>query len=311
MKFEDKIKPSLKRTSEITTLQVNLGKICNLACSHCHVQASPKRTESMDEHTIKAVLEALRAHKFHTLDVTGGAPEMNAHFKRLVSEARKMVPHIIVRTNLTILDEAGYEDFIDFYVANAVEIVASLPCYTKENTDKMRGNGVFERSIKILKALNSAGYAKKANLVLNLVYNPLGAFLPGDQKELENDYKKQLKEGYGVEFNSLFTISNVPIGRFKTSLEKNGELERYMKLLKDNYNPLAAQNIMCRSQISVGYDGAIYDCDFNQMEGLKANGARDIFEFAQLKDTAREIVFKDYCYACTAGAGSSCGGALA
>lgn len=309
MKFTERIAPEFKRTSEITTLQINVGKICNLACHHCHVGASPNRTETMSREVAQAVVEALKRYKFSTLDITGGAPEMNANFRWLVSEAVKIVPRVIVRTNLVILLEKGYEDLPKFYADKGVELVASLPCYTKENTDKMRGNGVFEGSIKVLKILNALGYGK--NLSLNLVYNPGGAFLPGDQAGLEKDYKRELKEGFGVEFSHLFTITNLPIGRFKTALQNHGELESYMSLLEANFNPCAAQNIMCRSQISVAYDGSLYDCDFNQMLDLKANGVHDIFELALTQDLSREIVFRDYCYACTAGAGSSCGGAIA
>lgn len=311
MNFTERIAPQIKHTDKISTIQVNLGKICNLACSHCHVEAGPKRTETMSKETLQAVLEAISAHKFSTLDVTGGAPEMNAHFRWFIDEAAKITPHIIVRTNLTILLENGYEDLPKFYADHGVELVASLPCYTEENVDKMRGRGVFDGSIEALKRLNALGYGKGGNLVLNLVYNPGGAFLPGDQAGLEADYKRELKSAFGVKFDHLFTITNVPIGRFRRSLEKSGKFEPYMQLLEANFNPNAAQNIMCRAQISVGYDGALYDCDFNQMEGLKAHGAKDIFELAKSGELGRQIVFRDYCYACTAGAGSSCCGALA
>lgn len=311
MSFVDHIAPQIRHTAEISTIQLNVGKICNLACAHCHVQAGPNRTETMSEEVLRGVLDAIKAHKFHTLDVTGGAPEMNAHFRRLIDEASKIVPHIIVRSNLVILLQNGYEDLPKFYADRGVEIVASLPCYTQENVDAQRGRGVYERSIEALKRLNALGYGEGGALKLNLVYNPGGAFLPGDQKELEADYKRELAQRHGIKFDNLFTITNVPIGRFKKALEKSGELEPYMRLLEENFNAAAAQNIMCRSQISVGYDGALYDCDFNQMEGLKACGAKDIFELARVKDLGRQIAFRDYCYACTAGAGSSCGGALA
>lgn len=311
MTFQDRIEPCFKHTDKISTIQINVGKICNLACSHCHVEAGPKRTETMSKEVLEAVLDAIKKHKFSTLDITGGAPEMNAHFRWFVEQAAKIAPHIIVRTNLTILLEKGYEDLPKFYADHGVELVASLPCYTEENVDGMRGRGVFHDSIEALKKLNALGYGKGGNLVLNLVYNPGGAFLPGDQAGLEADYKRELKEAFGVEFDHLFTITNVPIGRFRRSLEKSGKFEPYMTLLEENYNPCAAQNIMCRTQISVGYDGSLYDCDFNQMQSLKARGVKDIFELVKSENLGREIVFRDYCYACTAGAGSSCGGALA
>ncbi|WP_298789021.1 arsenosugar biosynthesis radical SAM (seleno)protein ArsS [uncultured Campylobacter sp.] len=311
MSFIERLAPEIRKTGEISTIQINVGKICNLACSHCHVQAGPKRTETMSRVVMEAVLEAIRTHKFQTLDITGGAPEMNENFRWLVSEATKILPHIIVRTNLTILLEKGYEDLIKFYADHGVELVASLPCYTQENVDAQRGHGTFEASIEALKRLNAAGYGRGGNLKLNLVYNPGGAFLPGAQAQLEADYKRELKQNFGIEFDHLFTITNVPMGRFAKSLEKSGELAGYMKLLRDNFNPCAAPNMMCRFQISVGYDGKIYDCDFNQMQALAANGPKDIFEIIKAKELGRQIVFRDYCYACTAGAGSSCGGALA
>ena len=235
---------------------------------------------------------------------------MNPHFKYLIKNARDLVNTIIVRTNLVILNEEGYEDFIDFYVKNKVQLIASLPCYTMENTDAMRGEGTFSGSIEVLKKLNAAGYGREKGLEFNLVYNPGGAFLPGSQQRLENDYKKMLGENYELEFNHLFTITNLPIGRFAQDLKRNDKLDQYIHLLEDNYNDEAAKNIMCRSQVSVGYDGLLYDCDFNQMMDMKAKGPKTINELLERETLDREIDFGNHCYGCTAGAGSSCGGAL-
>ena len=310
MNFVERINDSYKRTADVHTLQVNVGKKCNITCTHCHVNAGPGRTESMTKETVDTVLDTLRKFDFKVLDITGGEPTMNPHFKYLIENARDMVNTIIVRTNLVILNEEGYEDYIDFYVKNKVQLIASLPCYTKENTDAMRGDGTFSACIEVLKKLNEAGYGREKGLELNLVYNPGGAFLPGNQQGLENDYKRMLGENYNLEFNHLFTITNIPIGRFAQDLKNKDLLEKYETLLEDNYNDEAAKNIMCRSQVSVGYDGQLYDCDFNQMINMKAKDSKTIQELLEKETLDREIVFGNHCYGCTAGAGSSCGGAL-
>lgn len=311
MNFIGRINDSCKKTAQINTLQVNLGKLCNLTCTHCHVNAGPERKEIMTKETIDEVLKVLKKFNFKVLDITGGEPAMNPSFKYLINNARSLVDKIIVRTNLIILKESEYKDFIDFYDENKIELVASLPCYTQENTDAMRGDGTFTDCIKVLRKLNEAGYGVYENLKLNLVYNPGGAFLPGSQLELEKDYKKVLGENHGVSFNNLFTITNLPIGRFAQDLKRKNVFEEYSKLLEDNFNENAAENIMCRSQISVGYDGNLYDCDFNQMLDLKVNGPVTLAELLVAESLDREIVFKNHCYGCAAGAGSSCCGSIA
>ncbi len=310
MDFIDKIESSCRRTNLITTLQVNLGKVCNLTCTHCHVNAGPNRTEVMSNKTVDQVLEVLRKFNFKVLDITGGEPSINPNFKYLIENGRNYVDTIIVRTNLVILEEKGYEDYIDFYVKNKVIMVASLPCYTKENTDTMRGDGTFNKCVLVLKKLNAAGYGIEEGLELNLVHNPGGVFLPGSQEELEKDYKKVLGENYGFKFNRLFNIINLPIGRFAQYLKKKNLLADYINMLEDNYNGEAAKKIMCRSQISVDYQGIIYDCDFNQMLGLQAKGPQTLNELLETENLDREIVFDNHCYGCTASAGSSCGGGL-
>lgn len=310
MNFIEKIDDSCKRTSSVNTIQVNLGKLCNLTCSHCHVNAGPNRSETMSMETINQMLEVLKKFNFKVLDITGGEPTMNPHIKYLIENAKKHVDTIMVRTNLVILEDERYKDFIDFYAKNKVTLVASLPCYTIENTDAMRGDGTFNDSISVLKKLNEAGFGVEEDLELNLVYNPGGAFLPGSQEELEKDYKRNLEGNYGLQFNNLFTITNLPLGRFAQDLKRENSFEDYMNLLEDKYNEEAANNIMCRSQISVDYRGDIYDCDFNQMLKLKAKGPENLKELLKEESLDREIVFENHCYGCTAGAGSSCGGAL-
>lgn len=310
MNFVERINSSCKRTAQIHILQVNLGKKCNLTCTHCHVNAGPSRKEIMTKETIEDVLAALKKFHFKVLDITGGEPAMHPYLKYLIEQGRNYVDTIIVRTNLVILKEEGYEDYIDFYMKNKVQLVASLPCYTKENTDTMRGEGAFSACIAVIKELNEAGYGVDKSLELNLVYNPGGAFLPGCQADLEKDYKRILGESYGLKFNHLLTITNIPIGRFAQELKAKSLMEEYVKLLEENYNEEAARNIMCRSQISVGYDGKLYDCDFNQMLNLCANGPATLKELLDEETLDREIVFANHCYGCTAGAGSSCGGAI-
>lgn len=302
MRVDEFLKSDLS-VDKFKIMQVNLGNLCNLACHHCHVEANPKGVNTMDKKTADLVIKTFKENNFQTLDLTGGAPEMNNNFIYIIENLKNFAKKIIVRTNLTILDTKEYEHLPEFYAQNNITLIASLPCYTKENVDKQRGKGVFQKSIKILKKLNSLGYGK--NLELNLVYNPGGAFLPGNQNELEKDYKKMLLENYDIVFSHLFTITNMPIGRFKNELEKNGKFDEYMRLLENNFNETNISNLMCKNQISVGFDGKIYNCDFNQMLGLCLNE-----NLQNISKVSNKIILKQHCLGCVAGAGSSCGGAL-
>jgi radical SAM/Cys-rich protein len=306
--------PRLRRAA-VETLQVNLGYRCNQACLHCHVNAGPSRKEMMDAQTVDLVLEVVDARGVTTLDLTGGAPELNPHFRRLVAEARTRGLKVIDRCNLTILSEPGQEDLARFLAEQRVEVVASLPCYSADNVDRQRGSGVFDKSIAGLRQLNALGYGQPGSgLVLNLVYNPQGPALPPAQGPLEAAYKRELREHFGVEFNGLFTLANMPIQRFGSTLISKGQFSDYMKLLKDNYQSGNLAQVMCRSMVSVDYQGDLYDCDFNQMLALPLRaGAR---ERPHLRDLLVEdvqggpIAVAEHCYGCTAGQGSSCGGAL-
>lgn len=306
--------PALRR-GRLTTLQVNLGYLCNQTCLHCHVNAGPTRKEIMGRDTVQEVLAFLRASSATSLDLTGGAPELNPHFRFLVREARALGIEVIDRCNLTVLQEPGQQDLAEFLAGHQLRIVASLPCYLGENVDGQRGDGVFARSIEALRALNELGYGQAGSgLQLSLVYNPVGPYLPPAQEALETDYKQRLKAEYGVVFNELFTIANMPIARFGSTLISKGGFDAYMDLLKGAYNPSNLDSVMCRSLISVDWRGHAYDCDFNQMLGmpLPGQGAGP----AQLRDLmgvdleGHEILVADHCYGCTAGQGSSCGGAL-
>ncbi len=309
--------PPLRRRS-IDTLQVNLGYRCNQSCLHCHVNAGPNRTEEMSSDTIDLVLEVLEARGIGTLDITGGAPELNPHFRRLVAAARRRGVAVIDRCNLTILEEPGHEDLAEFLAAHHVRVVASLPCYSRPNVDRQRGDGVFDKSIRALRRLNALGYgAEHGALTLDLVYNPQGPSLPPPQAALEQDYKRQLAEHFDVRFNQLLTITNQPIARFGSTLISKGEFRDYMALLRRSHRPENLPGVMCRTLVSVDWEGALHDCDFNQMLGmpLRADGRRGAA--LHLRDLlARDlagnpIAIADHCYACTAGQGSSCGGALA
>ncbi|MCL5668445.1 MAG: arsenosugar biosynthesis radical SAM protein ArsS [Gammaproteobacteria bacterium] len=306
--------PPLKR-ARLTTLQVNLGYLCNQQCTHCHVNAGPKRKELMSRATVEQVLCYLRAAKITTLDVTGGAPEMNPHFRELVSAARSQGVRVMDRCNLTILEQPGYEDMAQFLADHQVEVVASLPCYLEDNVDKQRGDGVFQSSLRALQKLNRLGYAAADNaLTLDLVHNPVGPYLPPSQAALEQDYKRELFDRYGIVFNHLYTITNMPIKRFAAELKKAGQYEQYMELLQGAHQDTNLAGVMCRSLISVDWQGYVYDCDFNQMLGLplRLNGKARM-HISELMDTGMEgrpIVIGDHCYGCTAGQGSSCGGAL-
>ena len=304
-KFTD---DSVGRTAGMDVLQVNVGRLCNLACKHCHVEAGPHRTEVMSREVMGACLKAYKNWGFSTIDITGGAPEMNPNFRWFVEEAVKICGHVIVRSNMVIMLEDGYTDLPDFYAKNKVEVVVSLPHYKAKKTDSQRGANVFERSIEVLRRLNAVGYGKDPELVLNMVYNPTGAFFPPDQTAMEKEYKERLGADYGIVFNNLFTITNNPCGRFGQFLDRSGNLELYMKKLCDAFNPATLEGMMCRFQISVGWDGKVYDCDFNQAMGIEISTGENIFEIAEKPYEPRQIVFDKHCYACTAGAGSSCGG---
>ena len=310
--------PALRRAS-LDTLQVNLGYKCNQSCLHCHVNAGPNRTEMMDADTVDLLLAVLRERGVKTLDLTGGAPELNPHFRRLVRAARAMGLKVIDRCNLTILSEPGQEDLAQFLAHERVEVVASLPCYSAANVDRQRGDGVFERSISGLRALNALGYADAdadadSGLVLNLVYNPQGASLPPPQTALEADYKRELGAHFGIRFNHLFSLTNMPIQRFGSTLVSKGTFQSYMQLLKSAYRSENLDGVMCRSMLSVDWQGDLYDCDFNQMLGLRArvNGSARAHLRDLLAHTAQgeAIRVADHCYGCTAGQGSSCGGSL-
>ena len=307
--------PPLARRG-LATLQVNLGFVCNQTCQHCHVNAGPNRTESMDGETVDAVLEALRATGASTLDLTGGAPELNPHFRRLVRDARALGARVIDRCNLTVLSEPGQEDLAGFLAEQRVEITASLPCYLEDNVDTQRGRGVYAGSIRGLQTLNALGYgAGDGARVLNLVYNPLGPSLPPPQAALEADYRRMLGERFGIRFDRLLTLANMPIQRFGSTLISRGGFGGYMALLKGAHRAENLDAVMCRDLVSVDWQGWVYDCDFNQMLGLplRAPGrARThVRELAAVALAGLPIVVRDHCYGCTAGQGSSCGGALA
>ena len=306
--------PPLAR-AQLGTLQVNLGYQCNQSCLHCHVNAGPNRTEMMDGASVDLVLEVLRARAITVLDLTGGAPELNQHFRRLVVAARRLGARVIDRCNLTILSEPGQETLATFLAEQGVEVVASLPCYSVGNVDRQRGEGVFERSIRGLQALNALGYGTQGSgLTLNLVYNPQGASLPPPQGVLQADYQRELGAHFGIRFNELFVLTNMPIQRFGSTLVSKGTFQSYMQLLKGAYRPENLGTVMCNSMLSVDFQGDLYDCDFNQMLGLRArlNGSvrphlRDLLVHSAVGEAIRVA---DHCYGCTAGQGSSCGGAL-
>ncbi|MEZ7901594.1 MAG: arsenosugar biosynthesis radical SAM protein ArsS [Flavobacteriales bacterium] len=303
-------------TTGLDVFQINMGKMCNQVCSHCHVDAGPDRKEIMTKETLQQCLDAIKKSGINTVDLTGGAPEMNPHFRWFVEEAYKLGCKTIVRCNLTIIvANKKYFDLPEFYKENEVEIVSSLPHYSSKKTDSQRGDGVFDRSIRALKMLNEVGYGMEGSgLTLNLVYNPSGAFLPPAQAGLEKQFKRQLKKDFEIEFNSLFAITNIPISRYLDYLVASENFEGYMEKLVNAYNPIAAKGVMCRNTISVGWDGYLYDCDFNQMLELKvAVGNKDlqhVKDFNSIALLERKIIVNEHCYGCTAGAGSSCGGEI-
>ncbi len=305
--------PAIQR-DRVDTLQLNLGYLCNLACIHCHVAAGPNRKELMSRTTMEDALAVADHLQVGKLDLTGGSPEMNPDFRWLVEQARERGLHVMDRLNPTIMEEPGYEWVGEFLAAQRIEVIASLPCYSKDNVDAQRGNGVFEASIKALQTLNRLGYGMEGSgLVINLVYNPLGPSLPPSQSQLQADYKQLLGEEFGIVFNQLFTITNMPIKRFGAILLSKGQFDDYMSLLKNAYQPANLKAVMCRSLISVDYRGYLYDCDFNQMLGLPLGDQEERLHLRDLLSRSgppRKINVADHCYGCTAGQGSSCGGAL-
>ena len=305
----DQNRTTLRRDT-LEVLQLNLGRKCNQACRHCHVDAAPWRTEMMEGATAERIADWIREHRPQVVDITGGAPELSEYFRFFVTVARECGCRVIDRNNLTIIEEKGFEDLPEFLAAYEVEVIASLPCYTPGNVNQQRGNGVFEKSIRGLKRLNGLGYGR--DRILNLVYNPLGPKLPGPQAGLQADYKEALAREFGISFNSLLTITNQPIARFAEDLRERGELEAYMELLVNNFNPETIPGLMCRNTLSIGYRGEVYDCDFNQMLGLQLGNGRPLFLWDINPESLAEgkILTGDHCLACTAGSGSSCGGAL-
>jgi radical SAM/Cys-rich protein len=306
--------PAVRRRS-LDVLQVNVGYRCNQSCLHCHVNAGPTRTEEMTGETVDLVLQVLHARKVRTLDITGGAPELNPHFRRLARSARALGTQVIDRCNLTILFEPGQEDLAEFLAAEGIDIVASLPCYSLERVDRQRGAGVFDKSILALQKLNTLGYGQPGSgLTLNLVYNPQGPVLPPDQRTLQADYERELGEHFGIRFNQLFALANMPIQRFGSTLISKGQFQPYMQLLKDNYRPENLDTVMCTHTVSVDWTGALYDCDFNQMLGLPMRLAdkprAHLRDLLQHRVDSGSVRVADHCYGCTAGQGSSCGGQL-
>ncbi len=312
-RFEQKLAEHervLKRGS-LKTLQINVGRKCNQACRHCHVDAAPWRTEMMDRTVAERIKHWIDEHRPAVVDITGGAPELSEFFKYFVEAGRSVGAKVIDRNNLTIIEEAGFEWLPDYLAGHEVEVIASLPCYSAENVNKQRGNGVFDKSISALQKLNAVGYG--VNLSLHLVYNPLGANLPGPQAELEADYKAALKSEFGIVFNNLLTITNQPIARFAEDLRKQGKWDEYLELLANSFNPSTLEGLMCRETISVGYQGEIYDCDFNQMLDMQMRNGKPLllWDIGPNDLESMEIQTGVHCLACTAGGGSSCTGALA
>ena len=303
------------RHTKTEVLQINVGKLCNLTCVHCHVNAGPKRKEIMTRETIDRIIAWLGKTDIPTVDLTGGAPEMIPDFRYFIERVCALEPkrHVVDRCNLTILLEPGYEDLAQFLAGRKVEIIASMPCYSPENVNAQRGEGVFDGSIKALQLLNSLGYGIDLALPLHLVYNPNGAFLPAPQAELETDYKRELKEHFGIVFNNLYTITNLPIARFASWLRNNNKLEEYMQLLMDNFNVATVEGLMCRNTINVSWRGEVFDCDFNQMLKMQWRDGDQpllLWDIDPAEVENREILTGSHCFGCTAGAGSSCGGAL-
>ena len=301
------------RSSEVEILQINVGKLCNQACKHCHVDASPTRTEIIKRDTIDACLEVLRKYEIPTLDITGGAPELIPDFRYFVKEAGKTGAKIIVRHNLTVMFEEGFEDLPEFFAENQVEVVSSMPYFLQQQTDAQRGDGVFDKSVEALKKLNRVGYGIAEKLILNLVYNPVGAFLPPEQTQIEADFKRELKERYDIVFNNLYTITNMPIARYLDWLRRSGNEKSYMQKLVNAFNPSTVSGLMCRNTLNVDWLGNLFDCDFNQMLEMPVSKevGQTIHDFSPETFSNREIMIGAHCFGCTAGSGSSCGGTVA
>ena len=289
----------------LDVLQMNIGRKCNLLCKHCHVNAGPARTEEMSKEVMDACLTFAKEQNIATIDITGGAPEMNPHLEYLIEESSRICNHVIIRTNLVILLEEEFEQIMEVYEKNKVEIVCSLPYYRAAEMDKVRGEGSFDKAIEVIKHLNAIGYGRNPELILNMVYNPAGAFFPPDQEAMEKEYKQKLSQDFGIEFNSLYTLYNNPMGRFGAFLQRSGNLKRYMKKLFDAFNADTVGALMCRTQISVDYDGQLYDCDFNLAAGIPVVGNQKIFDVTGKPYQVHKIRMDKHCYACTAGAGSS------
>lgn len=305
-RFDERVGYKLKTKEKIDTLQLNITRTCNLACKHCHLSCHPNREEDMSKEVADECIKLLKAYDFNTVDITGGAPEMSGVFKYLVEEASKLGKKVMIRSNLTIYNNQGYENIPEFLSKNKIDIIASLPFYEKDKTDKMRGMGVFHDSIKVLKRLNELGYGKNPDLQLNLVYNPSGAMIPQSEEELEAVYRTKLLEEYDIVFNDLFAITNSPIGNFGRWLDKSRNLDRYMKRLYSSFNDFVVEDLMCRSTLSVDYDGTIHDCDFNLSLGMGVRTQnKTIFDIDHKDLENRQIVTANHCYSCTAGAGSS------
>ena len=303
------------KRNAVDVLQVNMGRYCNLACIHCHVESGPTRTEMMNRETVDAVLRFLASSNISALDITGGAPELNRNFDYLVESAVGLGRHVMDRCNLTVIFEPGKDYLAEFFKKHQVELVCSLPCYSQENVDKQRGKGTFDGSIRALQRLNEIGYGQAdSDLILNLVYNPVGPHLPPPQQKLEQDYKRILAENFGIAFNHLYCLTNMPITRYATHLKLRGEYDRYLELLANNFNGATLDQVMCRNLISIGWEGSVYDCDFNQMLNLpirdRAGKPLHISSLSIEQVRNHPITTGNHCYACTAGAGSSCGGTL-
>ena len=306
--------PNVVKRDALQTLQLNIGRFCNLACTHCHVESSPKRTEHMSDETLAKVLEWIDNHRPPVVDITGGAPELNPGFREIVRFARERNLDVMDRCNLAVLDEPGQEDLVDFLAEHKVHVVASMPCYLVDNVDKQRGKGTYDRSVKGLRALNAAGYGKQDDLPLHLVYNPGGPSIPPSQEELEAAYRERLRDDWGIHFSGLWCLANVPVKRFRRFLEATNKLDSYEELLWNNYNPATLQSLMCRSTLSVDHDGRIYDCDFNLAIELDAGGQaapRYLWDVTPADLHEAQIAMDRHCLACTAGCGSSCTGAVA
>jgi len=311
-KLAEHSQPLVRARAEI--LQINLGKLCNLTCNHCHVNAGPKRKEIMTRETLDRVVDWFADSDIPTVDLTGGAPEMIPHFRYLIKRLRALTPRrrILDRCNVTILEEPGYEDMADFLCNHEVEIIASMPCYSAENVNAQRGEGVFDASIAALQKLNRFGYGRREDLPLHLVYNPNGAFLPAPQAALEGDYKRELQSHFGIDFHHLYAITNLPVSRFASWLKQNGKYEEYLELLVTSFNPATVSGLMCRNTINVGWGGEVFDCDFNQMLGMQWNNGKPLYLWDINATTVegRTIATGDHCFGCTAGAGSGCGGSV-